>query len=83
MLTIKTRRQIELFIEINSLSVRLIECSFKELSHIVNKEFSAGMLLKELSKCGIHLLPEDDDAARGEIHLKDKAAEERAINDIA
>jgi hypothetical protein len=41
------------------------------------------MLLKELSKCGIHMLPEDDDAARGEIHLKDKAAEERAILDIA
>lgn len=41
------------------------------------------MLLKELSKCGIHMLPEDEDAARGQIHLKDKAAEERAILDIA
>jgi hypothetical protein len=41
------------------------------------------MLLKELSKCGIHMLPDDDDAKRGEIHLKDKAAEERAILDIA
>jgi len=36
-----------------------------------------------LSKCGIHLIPEDEDAARGGIHLKDKAAEERAILDIS
>jgi len=37
----------------------------------------------ELSKCGIHLMPEDADAARGKIHLKEKASEERAILDIA
>ena len=29
------------------------------------------------------MLPEDEDAKRGEINLKDKAAEERAIMDIA
>jgi hypothetical protein len=29
------------------------------------------------------MLPEDEDAPRGDIHLKDKAAEERAILDIA
>lgn len=54
-----------------------------ELKHIVNKELHPGVLLKELSKCGIHLLPEDEDAERGGIHLKDKEAEERAILDIA
>ena len=37
----------------------------------------------ELSKSGIHMLPEDEDAARDGIHLKDKNAEERAILDIA
>lgn len=37
----------------------------------------------ELSKCGIHMLPDDEDAPRGGIHLKDKVAEERAILDIA
>lgn len=42
-----------------------------------------GMLLQELYKCGIHLLPEDDDAARAGIPLKDQGAEERAILDIA
>lgn len=64
-MTIKTKRNIELNIEINPLNVRLVECTFPELAHVVNKEYSAGMLLLELSKCGIHLLPEDDDAARG------------------
>jgi len=39
--------------------------------------------LMELSKCGIHLLPEDDDARRAGIHLKNKDAEERAIMDIS
>lgn len=39
--------------------------------------------MKALSKSGIHLLPEDSDAERGGIHLKDKAAEERAIMDIS
>ena len=41
------------------------------------------MLLRDLKKCGIHMFPEDEDAARGGIHLKDKMAEERAILDIA
>lgn len=54
-----------------------------ELSHLVDKEFHPGILLLELSKCGIHLLPQDEDAERGEIHLKDKSTEERAILDIA
>ena len=37
----------------------------------------------ELSKCGIHLLPEDSDAARAKINLKDRDAEEKAIMDMA
>ena len=82
-MTVKTRRNIELNIEINPLYCKLVECTYPELSHVVNKEYSVGMLLKELSKCGIHMLPEDEDAARGKIHLKDKAAEERAILDIS
>ena len=54
-----------------------------EFQHLVNKEFHVGILLMELSKCGVHLLPEDSDVGRGGIHLKDKAAEERAILDIS
>lgn len=39
--------------------------------------------MKELSKCGVHMLPEDSDAARGGIHLKNKITEEKAISDIS
>jgi cancer susceptibility candidate protein 1 len=54
-----------------------------ELKHLLGKELHAGVLLMELSKCGIHLMPDDEDAARGKIHLKEHATEERAILDIA
>jgi hypothetical protein len=36
-----------------------------------------------LSKCGIHLIPSDEDAALGGINSKDKSTEENAIIDIA
>ena len=54
-----------------------------QLKHLVNKEMHPGELLMALSKCGIHMMPEDDDAARAGIKLKEKAAEERAIIDIS
>jgi hypothetical protein len=56
-LTVKTRRNFELNIEINPLNVRLVECDFPELAHVVGVEYTVGMLLLELSKCGIHMLP--------------------------
>ena len=40
-------------------------------------------MLQELQKCGIHLMPSDEDAKLGGITLKDKQAEERAIVDVA
>ena len=76
-------KRINVNIEIHPLCVKLVEMDQPELKHLVNKELHPGILLMELSKCGIHLMPEDDDAARGKIHLKDKAAEERAILDIS
>jgi hypothetical protein len=82
LLTLVTKR-VTLNIEIHPLKVKLIECDFPELAHLNNKEMHAGVLLFELSKCGIHLLPTDEDAARGGIHLKDKDAEEKAILDVA
>lgn len=54
-----------------------------ELKHLNNKEMHIGILLTELHKCGIHLLPQDEDAERAGIPLKDQGAEERAILDIA
>lgn len=83
LLTVDTRRRIKIQIEIHPLYVKLIEMPQPELKHLVNKEMHPGILLLELSKCGIHLLPEDEDAGRAGISLKDHEAEERAIMDIA
>ena len=70
-------------IEIEPLFVKLVEMEQAELKHLVDKPMHPGQLLMELSKCGIHMMPEDEDAARGGIHLKDRGAEERAILDIS
>jgi len=82
LLSIVTKR-ININIEIHSLFVKLVDMEQPEFAHIVNKELHPGMLLMELKKCGIHMLPEDADAARAKIHLKDKITEENAILDIA
>jgi cancer susceptibility candidate protein 1 len=54
-----------------------------EVNHLKNKPMTPGYLLCELSKCGIHLLPRDEDAQLGGIEKKDRNAEERAILDVA
>ena len=56
---------------------------YPELKHLKNQKFLPGYLLLELSKCGIHLLPRNEDAQLGDIKLKDFYAEERAIIDIS
>lgn len=61
----------------------LIEKTDQEFKDIVDRKMEPGYLLMELSKCGIHLLPVDEDAKLGGIHVKERAAEERAIFDIA
>lgn len=45
----------------------LIEKSDPELKELVGKKMVPGNLLIELSKCGIHLQPVDDDAKLGGI----------------
>ena len=82
LLSIKTKR-IDVNFEIHPLYTKLVEMDQPELKHLVNKELHSGVLLMELSKCGIHLMPNDEDAKRGGIHLKEHATEERAILDIA
>jgi hypothetical protein len=39
--------------------------------------------LQELSKCGVHLMPRDEDAKVAGIELKERGAEERAIQDVS
>lgn len=47
------------------------------------RALNPGYLLLELQKCGINLLPRDNDAKLAGIDLKDRAAEERAILDVS
>jgi len=54
-----------------------------ELAHLRGKQLPPGVLLLELSKCGIHLLPEFRDYADAGLTPKQKEAEERANVDIA
>jgi cancer susceptibility candidate protein 1 len=77
-----TTKRLSLVFEIGPLYIKLIECQAKELSHLLNIESHPGFLFQELSKCGVHLLPRDEDAKLAGIDLKDRAAEERAILDV-
>lgn len=81
LLDIQTKR-INLVFEVGADYVKLIEQKEPELKDLVDKEFSPGMLLKYLSRCGIHLLPKDKDFKLAGIEAKDHDAEERAIWDI-
>ena len=61
LLDIETKR-VKLVFEIGVRYVKLIENTEIELKDIANVQMSPGVLLMELSKCGIHLLPVDEDA---------------------
>jgi cancer susceptibility candidate protein 1 len=76
-------KRIQLRIEISPLLVKLVECEIPELQHLNNKQLQPGKLLLELQRCGINLMPRDEDAKLAGIELKDRAAEERAIIDVS
>lgn len=82
MLDLWTKR-LKLVFEIGPLYLKLVRCEEPELQHLCDKEFSPGYLLLELSKCGIHMMPRDEDAKLAGIENKDRGAEERAIIDVA
>ena len=61
-----------------------MNCDEESLIHLADREgFSPGYLLQELGKCGILLMPRDEDAKLAGIEIKSQAAEERAIVDVA
>jgi len=64
LLTLATKR-IKLNFEIHPLFVKLVNADEPEFKHIIDKELNPVVLLMELSKCGVHLLPEDEDAEKG------------------
>lgn len=81
-LDIETKR-INMTFEIGPDYLMLIEKTDPEFKDLINRKLEPGYLLMELSKCGVHLMPVDDDAKLGGIHIKDRSSEERAILDIA
>jgi len=80
-LDIKGKRQ-NLRFEIGPSYVMLKNRNEPELSHIVNKKFAPGVLLRELYRCGINLLPVDKDAEASNIPSKSLEAELKAIYEI-
>lgn len=83
-LTIWTKR-LKMIFEITPLYLTFVDTNIDtpELDHLRGKQLHPGYLLQELSKCGIHLMPRDEDAELAGIDRKDRNAEERAIIDVA
>ena len=81
-LDVETKR-VTLTFELGRNYIKLIEKTDPEFKDILDKPMSPGELFLELQKCGINLMPVDDDAKLGGIHLKDRQAEENAIIDVA
>ncbi len=83
-MTIWTKR-IELTFEVTPLFLTFVGTDLEtpELAHLKGKPMTPGFLLLELSKCGVHLMPRDEDAELAGIEKKDRNAEERAIIDVA
>jgi cancer susceptibility candidate protein 1 len=69
--------------EIGRNYIKLIEQIEPEFKDLVDKPLSPGILFLELQKCGINLLPIDDDTKLAGLHVKNGQSEENAIIDIA
>ena len=83
LLDLETKR-LKLTFEISPLQLKLVNCEEEALAHLAGKDgITPGYLLQELAKCGILLMPRNEDAKLAGIEIKDQAAEERAIVDVA
>jgi hypothetical protein len=72
LLDLETKR-LRLCLEITPIEMKLIDCDEPALAHLTNKEgLNPGYLLQELTKCGILMMPRDEDAALAGIELKDR-----------
>ena len=81
-LSLVTKRK-KFFFEVTPGQVRLIDTDDPALAHIVNRPFPPGLLLFEMLKCGINLMPDDKDGKICGYKIKYKDAEERAIFELA
>ena len=83
LLDIETKR-LNLCFQISARQVKLGNNSEEALKDLADVDgFSPGYLLEELAKCGILLMPRNEDAQLAGIEMKDQAAEERAIVDVS
>ena len=82
LLDLVTKRERFIF-EITPGEVKLIERNEASFAHIVGKPFAPGMLLHEMLKCGVNLMPTDEDEKLTGYKCKEKDVEERAIFEIA
>jgi hypothetical protein len=65
-LDIETKR-VTMTFEIGPDYLMLIDKTDPEFKDLINKKLEPGYLLMELSKCGIHMLPVDEDAKQAGI----------------
>ena len=83
LINLETKRLLFQF-EVSPLQMKLVNCKMPALAHLNDKEgFTPGYLLQEMMKCGVLLMPRDEDAQTAGIELKNRAAEDRAITDVA
>ena len=80
-LDVETKRSAFTF-EIGSGYVKLIDRKDPEMEHLVDKEMHPGVILQELRKCGVNLLPTNADGPGADVVIKDSETEERALLDI-
>jgi len=69
--------------EIGSGFIKLLKMPEKEFAHLYDKDFEPAQLLYELYRCGVNLLPVDEDAEQCGIQVKVPDAEDRAINEVS
>ncbi|EFJ06415.1 hypothetical protein SELMODRAFT_430700 [Selaginella moellendorffii] len=62
---------------------KLVEPHFPECKHLYDQKLAPRVLLKRLSKCGIHLLPDEDDFRHVKTTVKDPEVEMYACRDLA
>lgn len=82
LLDIATKRETFTF-EITPGEVKLIERSDPSLAHLANRAFAPGVLLHEMLKCGINLMPTDQDEKLAGRRSKERNVEERAVFELA
>lgn len=81
--TLNTAMGLTFEFEVGEGYVKLLSPGLPELSHLINKESNARVILNALKDCGLNLMPIDADAEFAEVTIKDKEVEYAACAEIA